>query len=175
MHLRYSETAGNGQRTLSVVCIFVLILLSYPFFSFPQSIYNKEVKESQVIDINGKEIKFPSKKMVNVIILFNPENASHLRQLTEIKFILDEFSRKDVDSWAVCKNAGMDSLKELEHLNYYLIIDSKKTIIGYVSDYYCDSCLSIMFIKEKKIKYWSTSISYDFIREWLKENIENEK
>jgi len=113
--------------------------------------------------------------MINVIILFNPQNGAHLRQLAEIKFILDEFSSKNVDTWAVCKNAKNDALKKVMHLNYHFIIDSQNAIIGCVSDYYCERCLALMFVKENRIKYWSTSISYDFIREWLKENLRDEE
>lgn len=170
----YLKDATNKQRTPKKAYIFVMLLLFFSFFLFSQSIYNKKIKETQIIDINGEEIGFPSEKMINVIILFNPQNGAHLRQLTEIKFILDEFSSKNLDAWAVCKNAKNDALKKVMHLNYHFIIDSQNAIIGCVSDYYCESCLALMFVKDNRIKYWSTSISYDFIREWVKENLGDE-
>lgn len=149
--------------------LFLLILQSFAIAQY-DFLYDKMIDPFMIKDVFNNDLVFPDSDLIDVVFFLKPSNPHHINQLEKIGFIVEEF-HKSAKLWVVC---GDEPNKNEVLRRWNWIGSESKKISSLVEKHYCPDCMSLLLIKNNRIKFLSASFSIDFLREWLMENVKNE-
>lgn len=165
------------SKTKKIVLFLILNILfnANQLISFQNLSYGSLIEKLNVLDINKSLQVIPKQNCVNIIYLFNINNAHQVQILDHIDYLLIHLDDKpnDISFQAISKSSS-SKFFELDKIyaGRIIFINDEENIIHYYFNYSCGNCIKILLIDKKGvIRYITTSFDPFFLKEIIERYI----
>jgi hypothetical protein len=118
-------------------------------------------------DFQKTIISFPEEDFLTIMFLFNSDNISHKRILSEIHFMLSNLPDSRIKLIGISKGDTRNFLQLQGEINsnVHLVNDRKDKILNRF-EYVCGMCIKILLVdKHCKLRYVASNFDPLFLRE----------